>query len=157
MSDQIEPVAFASIADLSARVGTTLGTSSWRAVPQEQIDAFADVTDDHQWIHVDRGRAAEGSFGTTIAHGFLVLSLLPSLSAEVFRLDESITTINYGFDRVRFVHPVRSGRRVRVRVTLQEVASISSGSRITVRSTIEVDEAEGPTTAVVAEMIFLAA
>lgn len=109
---------------LKARIGEEVGLSSWREVPQERIDRFAAVTDDHQFIHVDPTRAAaETEFGGTIAHGFLTLSLLSTLAYEVLPVPEGrVLGINYGFDRVRFLNPVRAGRRVRGRFVLAEIS-----------------------------------
>ncbi|HSP65177.1 MAG TPA: MaoC family dehydratase, partial [Candidatus Deferrimicrobium sp.] len=100
---------FDSLDDLRAAAGMEIGVSDWRAVTQEQIDAFADATDDHQWIHVDPERAAAGPFGTTIAHGFLSLSLTPALLHEIYEVRGVTMAINYGANRVRFPAPLPSG------------------------------------------------
>ena len=150
------PTLFADPDELARCVGTRLGISPWRSVPQSQIDEFAEITGDHQWIHVDQLRAAASPLGTTIAHGFLLLALLPSLGADVFRLHESVTAVNAGFDKVRFVRPVRSGQRVRVAIDLLEVRETPTGIRIAVRSTIEVDETDHPLPAAIADMVFIA-
>ena len=112
---------------LKALIGEEIGVSSWRAMSQERIDRFAEVTDDHQFIHLDRERAArETPFGGTIAHGFLTLALLSSMAYEALPTIEGRTMgINYGFDRVRFLTPVRSGSRVRAHFTLADVVSRS--------------------------------
>lgn len=95
-----------------------LGTSSWRAVDQSRIDTFADATDDHQWIHVDPARAAQGPFGATIAHGYLLLSLVPLMVEEVVSLEDRRMGVNYGINRLRFTGAVVAGLRVRGRVSL---------------------------------------
>ena len=112
-----------SIEELRARVGQVIGISPWHAVTQDMIDRFSDVTDDHQFIHSDPVRAkAETPFGGTIAHGFLTLSLLSMLARDAIpRLKDRAMGINYGFDRIRFMTPVKSGARVRGRFTLSEV------------------------------------
>ncbi len=111
-----------------AAVGTEIGVSPWRVVSQEMIDKFADATDDHQYIHVDPEKAAETQFGGTIAHGFLSLSLLSAMAYETIPpLEDASMSINYGFDRLRFVAPVRSGTRVRARFRLAEANVRPSG------------------------------
>ena len=109
----------ASLDDIRARIGTDLGASSWIAVTQNDINTFADVTGDRQFIHVDPDMAAQTPFGGTIAHGFLTLSLLSQMGAQVMLIpDTTRMVVNYGFDRVRFLAPVRSGKRVRGHFTL---------------------------------------
>lgn len=117
-------VSLTSIDAFAARVGTEVGVSPWRLVAQADIDRFADATDDHQFIHVDPERARnEAPFGGTIAHGFLTLSLLPVLARDALpAIEGRVMGINYGFDRVRFVTPVRSGSRVRGRFVLTELS-----------------------------------
>src|SRR5690348_18310143 len=113
--------------ELRAAEGETLGTSSWHEVSQDDIDTFADVTGDHQWIHVDVDRAKEGPFGGTIAHGYLTLSLVPWLGSMVFTLQTPGAKLNYGVNKVRFPSPVKVGSRVRVRVSLDTVTDIPTG------------------------------
>ena len=121
----LEPV---SLQQAQGAVGGEIGVSSWRTVSQEMIDKFADATDDHQFIHVDPARAAETPFGGTIAHGFLSLSLLSTLAYETIPpIEGTDIGVNYGFDRVRFVAPVRSGARVRGRFALAEMTVRPSG------------------------------
>jgi acyl dehydratase len=110
--------SFGSGAELLAAVGEHLGYSDWHEVTQERVNLFADATDDHQWIHVDPERAKSGPFGTTIAHGFLTLSLLPLLAAQVYRVENSRMGINYGLDMVRFPAPLPTGSKVRAGVEL---------------------------------------
>ncbi len=111
-----------ALADLSSLVGTEMGTSDWIVVDQDRIDRFADATDDHQFIHVEPEKAAETPFGGTIAHGFLSLSLLSVMNyTGTPRIIEQQMGINYGFDKVRFMAPVRAGKRVRGHFTLSDV------------------------------------
>ena len=117
-----------SIDDLSQLVGREVGPSDWVTVNQDRIDGFADVTEDHQFIHVDQALAAQGPFGTTIAHGFLTLSLLTRLmSPLVVGIEGTMMGINYGFDRVRFLAPVKSGSRVRAHAKVLEAGERKPG------------------------------
>jgi len=141
---------------LSALVGKELGVTAWLTVEQPRIDAFADVTDDRQWIHVDRERAErESPLGTTIAHGYLTLSLLARFAYELgFTPPEGTHLLNYGLDRVRFMAPVRAGARIRDRVVLLRVEDKRRGRRlVTTRHTIEVDGEDKP--AMVADSLVL--
>lgn len=126
MSDGfLEPL---SLEEAKAAVGQEIGVSPWRVVSQEMIDKFADATDDHQFIHVDPVRAAETPFGGTIAHGFLSLSLLSTLAYETVRpIKGAGMGVNYGFDKVRFASPVKSGARIRARFKLAELIARPSG------------------------------
>jgi acyl dehydratase len=144
---------FTSAAEVEAAVGEHLGVSQWRTVTQGQVDQFADATDDHQWIHVDPVRAAAGPFGTTIAHGFLSLSLLSAFSPEIIAVEGLRMSINYGLDRVRFLTPVRVGSRVRSSADLLAAIQTDAGLRITVRHTVEI--AGEPKPALVAESLAL--
>jgi acyl dehydratase len=130
--------------DIRAARGEKLGTSDWVAVTQEQVNQFADATGDHQWIHVDPDRAAQGPFGGTIAHGFLTLSLLPSLNAQTYRFDGVRMAINYGLNKVRFPNPVRVGSLVRSHCELTEVTDIDGGVQLTLLSSVEVEDAPKP-------------
>lgn len=132
------------IPELQAAVGTHLGHSAWHAIPQTQIDAFAEVTGDHQWIHVDPERASEGPFGTTIAHGYLTLSLLPMLVAEVYRIDGVKMGVNYGADKLRFPSPVPVGSMVRAGVELTGIKQIALGYQVSSRVTIEREGGDKP-------------
>jgi acyl dehydratase len=131
-----------SIDDLRARVGSTIGVGEWVTITQERIDAFADATDDHQWIHVDGERAAAGPFGSTIAHGFLLLSLIPAIAPSVDL--PARMAINYGLDRVRFITPVPTGSRVRAHTVLEEVAEVPGGIQTAAEVTIELEGSERP-------------
>ena len=131
---------------LKALEGTEVGTSDWLTIDQDRVDAFADATLDHQWIHVDPERAAAGPFGTTIAHGFLTLSLVVHLGSQIeVPLDGVRMGINYGLDKVRFITPVPVGGRIRARRTILEVAPSSDGG-IQVKNlmTIELEGSERP-------------
>jgi acyl dehydratase len=125
--------------ELKGSVGETLGTSEWHEVTQETIDAFADVTGDHQWIHVDPERAKDTPFGGTIAHGYYTLSLAPMFMDQVMSLEGFAFAINYGLDKVRFPAPVPVGSRVRATARLAALDEIPGGAQITVELTFEVE------------------
>jgi acyl dehydratase len=129
---------------LRALVGQDLGTGSWRVVSQSRIDAFADATDDHQWLHTDPERAAAGPFGTTIAHGYLVLSLLPALAADAYRIDGPTARINYGLDSVRFPAPLPEGGRIRVHSSLVELKETPGGARVVIHNVVELEGSAKP-------------
>ncbi len=133
--------------------GTELGTSPWLTVDQAQINAFADLTDDHQWIHVDVERAADGPFGTTIAHGMLTLSFVPVFVGQVLRVDNASFGLNYGFERIRFTAPVPAGSRIRGQVAVARTAPVENGVRATFAVQVEVEGGERP--AVVAEQVIV--
>lgn len=136
---------------LAARVGETFGPGDWVTVDQAMIDAYAEISGDHQWIHVDVDRcAAESPFGGTVAHGLLVLSLVPLLVGEAPWL-EAKAGINYGSDKVRFIAPVRAGSRVRAACALTAVEPYGDGARITSRVTVEIEGSDKP--ACIADMI----
>lgn len=130
--------------DLHALVGQELGSSSWVEVTQNQIDGFADVTGDHQWIHTDPERAASSPFGTTIAHGYLTLSLLIPLLEQILVIENRASSINYGLDKVRFPAPVPSDSRVRLTATLADVADVDSGVQVKLDCLIQVEGHEKP-------------
>src|SRR5437016_4870765 len=112
-AEMAEPRVFASVDELREAVGEELGPSDWLEIDQKRIDLFADATGDHQWIHVDPEKAAAGPFGTTIAHGYLTLSLLPQMWKTIYRVDGVKLGVNYGLNKVRFPSPVPVGSRVR--------------------------------------------
>ena len=145
--------AFQGIAELEKAVGAHLGYSDWHTVTQEQITLFADATGDHQWIHVDLERAAAGPFGSTIAHGFLTLSLLPLLVAEVYRVEGLSMAVNYGLNKVRFPAPVPAGSRLRAGAELISLLPGANGAQATSRVTAEIDGSARP--ACVAEWLAL--
>jgi len=144
---------FESLDAFVAVVGEEIGVSDWHEIDQAQVDAFADVTGDHQWIHVDRERAGDGPWGTTIAHGFLTLSLLPALLGTVWRVDGVPTVVNYGVDRVRFTTTVPTGSRVRARASLLAVEEHTLGHRCRVEVVVEIDGGDKP--ACVAQLLSL--
>jgi acyl dehydratase len=132
------------IDQLPELVGKELGVSDWLEVTQEQVNTFADATGDHQWIHVDVEKAAQGPFGGTIAHGYLTLSLLPVLLSSISRVDGIRMGINYGLNRVRFPSPVRVGSRIRARSVLKEVTEISGGIQAALDVTVEIEGVDKP-------------
>jgi acyl dehydratase len=137
---------FASIDEIRSKVGQEVGVSGWLPVDQARIDAFAEATEDRQYIHVDPEAAKQTPFGGTIAHGFLSLSLLSRMAAEASLLPEGLKmAVNYGLDRVRFLAPVRSGKRVRGRFTLDSVDEKAPGQLlIRQRVTVEIEDVEKP-------------
>ena len=130
--------------DLTPLVGTSLGSSSWVEVDQRRIDTFADATNDHQWIHTDPERAEAGPFGTTIAHGYLTLSLLIPMWSELLDVREVRTKVNYGLDRVRFPAPVPVGSKVRATAMLAAVEPVAGGVQVTIDAVIERDGGDKP-------------
>jgi acyl dehydratase len=129
----------ASLDEIRSQIGQEIGVSNWLAVDQARIDAFADATEDRQFIHVDADTAAQTPFGGTIAHGFLSLSLLSRMAAEAMVLPDGLKmAVNYGLDRVRFLAPVKSGKRVRGRFVLDSVAEKAPG-QILLRHTVTVE------------------
>jgi acyl dehydratase len=143
----------ASIDDAIGAIGQELGVSAWKAIDQRRVDTFADVTEDHQWIHVDVDRAnAESPYGTTIAHGFLTLSLIPSMSKENYIVENAKMGINYGLNKVRFLAAVTAGSRIRVRSELIDAAKVADDTvNLTVRHTVEIEGSTKP--AAVADLI----
>ncbi len=139
--------------EIAAASGKELGVSEWVQVTQERIDLFADATGDRQWIHIDPERAADGPFGATIAHGYLTLSMLPFLGAQVYAFAGDVARINYGLNKVRFVAPVKVGSKVRNRVEMIDVKNLEKGQQITLQHTIEIKGADKP--ACVAETVTL--
>jgi acyl dehydratase len=143
------------IEELRQMVGQELGVSDWFTVSQERINAFADVTEDHQWIHIDVERAKrETPWGTTIAHGFLTLSLLPALSHPIYRVEGTKARINYGLDKVRFPTPVPAGARIRARVKMTGLEPQGEGRyKGSFVTTVELEGSEKP--ACIAESLAL--
>ena len=132
-----QPVRFAHLADLAALVGQHLATSDWVRVDQQRINLFADATGDHQWIHVDPERAAAGPFGSTVAHGFLTLSLLPELAEKALLVEDVKMGVNYGLNKVRFPSPVPAGSRLRGQIRLLSYEPIDGGAQLVMQVTIE--------------------
>lgn len=135
---------FAKLQDMQAQVGQEIGVSEWISVDQKRIDQFAEATGDHQWIHVDPVKAAQGPFGTTIAHGFLTLSLMPELFATAFAIDDVRMGVNYGLNKVRFTAPVPSGSRVRGHFVLHGFHPIEGGAQLTVEVKVELEGSSKP-------------
>lgn len=138
--------------ELVGSLGRELGPGEWLEVGQDRIDGFADVTGDHQWIHVDPDRAAAGPYGATVAHGFLTLSLVPLLLDGLRRVEGTRMGLNYGLERVRFPSAVRAGSRVRARSTLVDATDVGEGGvQLVTRVTIEVEGSVKP--ACVADLV----
>jgi len=135
---------FESLADLKHAPGEHLGHSDWHAVTQERVNAFADATGDHQWIHVDPAAAAHGPFGTTIAHGFLMLSLIPLLAGEVYQVNGVRMGVNYGLNKVRFPAPLPVGSSVRAGIRLLSIEDIPGGVHVVNEVSIERQGGEKP-------------
>jgi acyl dehydratase len=150
------PVVIQGLEGLRERVGTDVGVSSWRTVRQGDIDTFATLTGDEQWIHVDPERAKSGPFGATVQHGFLTLGMATGLLWEVCTVDGFSVVLNYGLNKVRFPAPLRVGSRIRMHVHVAEVKSIDgaggSGAEAVYRLTYEVEEQEKP--CCVADLVF---
>jgi acyl dehydratase len=142
-----------TIADLENASEQELGVSGWHTVEQEHINQFAEATGDHQWIHVDPEMAKQGPFGTTVAHGYLSLSLLPKLLGEVMSISDAKMGVNYGTDKVRFTSPVPSGSRVRAKAKLVESQRKGDGILYKVGVEIEIEGQEKP--ALVGEVLYL--
>ena len=143
---------FASPQDLAGSVGSHLGYSDWIQITQERIDAFAYATGDHQWIHVDPDRAREGPFGTTIAHGYLTLSLASRFVQDIFTVEGANMGVNYGTNKVRFVSPVPVGTKLRAGGTLTSVEDVPGGYQAALDLTFEIEGAEKP--ACVAQVLY---
>ncbi|MFW3386248.1 UNVERIFIED_CONTAM: MaoC family dehydratase [Kocuria sp. CPCC 205274] len=142
---QTQPQTVVAFDEVKNLVGKSLGHSAWREITQEQVNTFADATDDHQWIHVDPERAAEGPFGAPIAHGFLTLSLLIPMWSELFDVTGVKTKVNYGLDKVRFTSPVKVGSRIRMTVTITDVQEVKgNGLHLVADGTIKIEGEERP-------------
>jgi acyl dehydratase len=144
-----------TLAELEAGAERDLGTSEWHAIAQEQIDLFAQATGDHQWIHVDPEAAANGPFGTTVAHGYLTLSMLPMLLSEVVSVTDAVMGVNYGTEKIRFTSPVPSGSRVRLHARLVRAERRGPSVVWTVGVQVEIEGQEKP--ALVGEVVYMAA
>jgi acyl dehydratase len=136
--------SFASPADLLGKEGTHLGHSDWLEIDQHRIDLFADATGDHQWIHVDPERAAEGPFGRTIAHGYLTLSLANLFLPQLMQVDNVSMGVNYGCEKVRFPAPVPVGSRIRGAGEIISAEEVKGGVQVVVRVTIEIEDNDRP-------------
>ena len=144
-----------TLAELEAGTERDLGTSPWHEITQEQIDLFAQATGDHQWIHVDPEAAANGPFGTTVAHGYLTLSMLPMLLSEVVSVTDAVMGVNYGTEKIRFTSPVPSGSRVRLHAKLVRAERRGPSVVWTVGVQVEIEGKEKP--ALVGEVVYMAA
>ena len=141
------------IEDLKEKKGEHLGYSDWHEITQEQVNQFADATGDHQWIHVDPERATSGPFGGTIAHGYLTMSLAPTLLSEVWRVDGMKMGLNYGINKLRFPSPVPVGSKLRVGAALADVEDVSGGGvQATLALTFDIEGNDKP--ACVAEVVY---
>ncbi|GAA1043063.1 3-hydroxyacyl-thioester dehydratase HtdZ [Virgisporangium ochraceum] len=139
--------------DLSGLAGSDLGTSEWLEITQDRIDRFADATGDHQWIHVDPSRAATGPFGTTIAHGYLTLSLVIPLWTDLLRIEDVGMAVNYGLNKVRFPAPVPVGSKIRLAATVASVRPVAgNGVELVADLTVEIEG--GPKPAAVAQAVY---
>lgn len=137
--------------DLLGMEGRVLGTSEWMEIGQDRVNMFADATGDHQWIHIDKEMAAQSPFGTTIAHGFLTLSLLSMLLKETYKIEKVSMGINYGCNKVRFINPVKVGARVRATSEVVSAEEAGGGVQLVVKATVEIEGEEKP--ACVAEIV----
>ncbi|MGI8574890.1 MAG: MaoC family dehydratase [Egibacteraceae bacterium] len=150
-AEPLQPLQL-TLDELAGTAGTELGTSAWHRVSQDRISTFAEATDDHQWIHVDPERAAKGPFGSTIAHGYLTLSLFPTLLLEVIEVVDASVIINYGLNRVRFPATVPVNALVRLVLRCTSVDAISGGYQVQLEAVFEREGSPKP--ACVAEIIF---
>jgi acyl dehydratase len=146
-------IAVATPAGLLDVLGQSVTAEEWFPVEQERIDAFADTTDDHQWIHVDPERASRGPFGATVAHGYLTLSLVPRLTDGLVEVGGTGLVVNYGLDRVRFLQPVTAGSRIRASTTIRTAEPTPQGVRAGFTITVEIEGATKP--ALIAETVVL--
>jgi acyl dehydratase len=142
---------FSGLDEFVAAQGAELGPTDWLEVTQDRVNLFADATDDHQWIHIDPERAAKGPFGGTIAHGLLTLSLLPHFTSQMYTVENIAMAINYGYNKVRFITPVRVGAKIRARSQVAKVDQLDGAVQATVTVTVEIDGSDKP--AAVAESI----
>jgi acyl dehydratase len=144
---------FTTFDEVAAAAGEDLGSTDWVTIDQARVDAFAEATGDHQWIHVDVDRARSGPFGGTIAHGYLTLSLVPWLGSQIYALETPGAKLNYGLNKVRFPAPLRVGRRVRGHAAFGAVTDVPAGKQVVVSYTVEIEGEDKP--ACVAETLVL--
>ncbi|GAB87345.1 MULTISPECIES: MaoC family dehydratase [Gordonia] len=135
---------FTSVEELKAAIGEDLGSGEWLEITQERIDAFADATGDHQWIHTDPERAKSGPFGTTIAHGYLTVSLLPMLAGQIFTIEGPKLFLNYGMNKLRFPNPVKVGARIRSNAVITSIEETPKGVNMVVTNTVEIEGESKP-------------
>ena len=143
---------FGDLDELVAGQGSQLGPTEWMEITQERVNVFADATDDHQWIHVDADKAAAGPFGGTIAHGLLTLALVPHFSHQLYSVKNISLAVNYGYDKVRFINPVKVGARIRARAELTAVKQLEGAAQATMTVTVEIEGVDKPA-AVVEQII----
>jgi len=144
---------FATVEEIEAAVGEPLGTTDWVEIDQARVDAFADLTGDHQWIHVDAERAAASPFGGTIVHGYLTQSMIPGFSTSLFAVEAGSARLNYGSEKVRFPSPLPTGSRIRASAEFTDVTPGPAGTRVTTRWTVEREGGDKPVC--VAEVVTL--
>jgi acyl dehydratase len=135
---------FEGLDEFAAAKGSQFGPTEWLTISQERVNLFADATDDHQWIHVDPEKAASGPFGGTIAHGLLTLSLLPHFSQQLYRVANIALAVNYGYNKVRFITPVKVGANVRARGELTSVNRLDGAVQATTTITVEIEGTDKP-------------
>ena len=135
---------FDNLSEFVAAAGSQLGPTEWMEITQDRVNLFADATDDHQWIHVDPERAAAGPFGGTIAHGLLTLSLLPHFMHQLYRVDNVALAVNYGYNKVRFITPVKVGANVRAGAVISKVDELDGAVQATVTVTVEIEGSDKP-------------
>ncbi len=135
---------FDNLSEFVAAAGSQLGPTEWMEITQDRVNLFAEATDDHQWIHVDPERAAAGPFGGTIAHGLLTLSLLPHFTHQLYRVDNVALAINYGYNKVRFITPVKVGANVRANAVISKVDELDGAVQATMTVTVEIEGSEKP-------------
>ncbi|MCW2557427.1 MAG: MaoC domain protein dehydratase [Mycobacterium sp.] len=135
---------FEGLDEFAAAKGSQFGPTEWLTISQERVNLFADATDDHQWIHVDPEKAASGPFGGTIAHGLLTLSLLPHFSQQLYRVSNVSLAVNYGYNKVRFITPVKVGAKLRARGELTSVNQLDGAVQATTTITVEIEGVDKP-------------
>lgn len=135
---------FDNLSEFVAAAGSQLGPTEWMEITQDRVNLFAEATDDHQWIHVDPERAAAGPFGGTIAHGLLTLSLLPHFMHQLYRVDNVALAVNYGYNKVRFITPVKVGANVRAAAVISKVDELDGAVQATMTVTVEIEGSEKP-------------
>jgi acyl dehydratase len=148
---------FKDLSEFTAAEGSQLGPTDWLEISQDRVNLFADATDDHQWIHVDPEKAADGPYGGTIAHGLLTLSLMPHFSHHLYRVDNIAMALNYGYNKVRFITPVKVGAKIRARAEVTSVEEVKGGAvQATVTTTVEIEGSEKPAAVVESIVRYLA-
>jgi acyl dehydratase len=147
---------FSNLSEFNAAVGSQLGPTEWLPITQERVNLFAEATEDHQWIHVDPERAASGPFGGTIAHGLLTLSLLPHFTHQLYRVENVALAVNYGYNKVRFITPVKVGTNVRARAEISNVDQLDGAVQVTMTVTVEIEGSAKPAAVVESIARFIA-